>query len=206
MFRDTLSVSWSYSCYIVCCWLAINILIVLAFFPSLYLEWDSPNSILHLLCLLVSQKSTKKIMLMDLLFWLSDIRKSCNKYIFCAVEGCRFASWSPIIVCLSYNDFSWRRLIESPFDSSTFIPKYRIDLYETHSNRVPYICHNFEKCKTGSSRVKDQRERERCVSFFFLLFAVHGKYWGMVASSSSCLWGNEKPVKKWKQPKGKNLI
>ena len=32
MFRDTLSVSWSYSCYIVCCWLAINILIVLAFF------------------------------------------------------------------------------------------------------------------------------------------------------------------------------
>ena len=39
------------------------------------------------------------------------------------------------------------------------------------------------------------KERERCVSFF-LLFAVHGKYWGMVASSSSCLWGNEKPVKK----------
>ena len=32
MFRDTLSVSWSYSCYILCCWLAINILIVLAFF------------------------------------------------------------------------------------------------------------------------------------------------------------------------------
>ena len=40
------------------------------------------------------------------------------------------------------------------------------------------------------------KERERGVYLFFLLFAVHGKYWGMVASSSSCLWGNEKPVKK----------
>ena len=97
---------------------------------------------------------------------------------------------------VTHNCFSFiLRLFMKTFDSSTYVPKYRIDLYETYSNRVPYICHNFEKSKTGSYRVKDQRERERCVSFF-LLFAVHGKYWGMVASSSSCLWGNEKPVKK----------
>ena len=76
------------------------------------------------------------------------------------------------------------------FDSSTVIPKYRIDLYETHSNRVPYICHNFEKSKTGSSRVKDQRER--CVSFFyFLLFMENTGVWWLVLVLASGAMKNQ---------------
>ena len=76
------------------------------------------------------------------------------------------------------------------FDSSTFIPKYRIDLNETHSNRVPYICHNFEKSKTGSSRVKDQRER--CVSFFyFLLFMENTGVWWLVLVLASGAMKNQ---------------
>ena len=80
------------------------------------------------------------------------------------------------------------------FDSSTVILKYRIDLYETHSNRVQYICHNFEKSKTGSSRVKDQRERERerCVSFFyFLLFMENTGVWWLVLALASGAMKNQ---------------
>ena len=84
-------------------------------------------------------------------------------------------------------------MIESPFDSSTVIPKYRIDLYETHSNRVPYICHNFEKSKTGSSRVKDQRERERGVYlfFYFLLFMENTGVWWLVLALASGAMKNQ---------------
>ena len=77
------------------------------------------------------------------------------------------------------------------FYSSTFIVEYRIDLNETHSNRVPYICHNFEKSKTGSSRVKDQRER--CVSFFFyfLLFMENTGVWWLVLALASGAMKNQ---------------
>ena len=204
MFRDTLSVSWSYSCYILCCWLAINILIVLAFFSftalsstRVVLTQFNPAFWYFYWCAKNLQKSCVFFIVW---FWPTKIRENHVKAIFCTkwkIGGLN--PGLPMLPCFSF--VLW--LFMKTFDSSTVIPKYRIDLYETHSNRVPYICHNFEKSKTGSSRVKDQRERG---VYLFLLFAVHGKYWGMVASSSSCLWGNEKPVKKWKQPKGKNLI
>jgi hypothetical protein len=79
------------------------------------------------------------------------------------------------------------------FHSPTVIPKLRIDLYENYSNRVPYICHNFEKSKTGSSRIKDPK-RERGVYlffFYFLLFMENTGVWWLVLVLASGAMKNQ---------------
>ena len=126
MFRDTLSVSWSYSCYILCCWLAINILIVLAFFPSLplaVLEWSSPNSIQHFGISIGVWKIFKKMCLFLLFdFDLPKLEKIMLK-LFSAeyqVENWWFESWSPHVTLFFFRIMTFYK----DFDSSTIIPKY----------------------------------------------------------------------------------
>ena len=205
MFRDTLSVSWSYSCYILCCWLAINILIVLAFFSftalsstRVVLTQFNPAFWYFYWCAKNLQKNVS-FLLFD--FDLPKLEKIMLKLF--SVPSGKLVVWILVSPCylvfLSYYDFLWRLLIHQQSYQNTGLTCMKPTLIGS-----PTFAITLRRAKLGHLVLRT-KERERCVSFF-LLFAVHGKYWGMVASSSSCLWGNEKPVKKWKQPKGKNLI
>ena len=126
MFRDTLSVSWSYSCYILCCWLAINILIVLAFFSftalsstRVELTQFNPAFWYFYWCVKNLQKNVS-FLLFD--FDLPKLEKIMLK-LFSAeyqVENWWFESWSPHVTLFFFRIMTFYK----DFDSSTIIPKY----------------------------------------------------------------------------------